>query len=279
MTRQLFGAFPGSHPESTLETFDFNQADKGHNLFSAAAKHLLSEWHGDQFAGLYLHGNPGTGKTHAAVGMARALLNSGAEVHSYFVPELNHDMEGVSGWRKPRIFDRYGSNNQLFTVTEKVAEDGSKITTQQRLSVDEQIEHERGSVFPAVYGEGIERNPRTVLLLDDYKPRYKLPVRAAIEAAADAGALVIITSNFPGLDDLAIPVQGELSIREPMIYGGNPSPEDKAQLEAYKREARAVHAASLSRIANGMLSIEFTGHDHRAPQSFWSNMITPELLS
>jgi len=107
MTRQLFGAFPGSHPESTLSTFELNPADNGHTLFNAAAQHILNTWEGDQFAGLYLHGAPGTGKTHAAVGLSRALIDFGAEVHSYFVPELVHEMTNVSGWKKPRIFERY----------------------------------------------------------------------------------------------------------------------------------------------------------------------------
>jgi hypothetical protein len=280
--RQWDGVMPGNHQASTLDNFDYDQQNRGHVLFGRAAARLVDQWQGDDFVGLYIHGEPGTGKSHAAVALGKALVSTGSEVHYRFVPDLEHQQTEVYGWTAPRTFDGhyYSYGGERIAVSEEVQqEDGKKITTVKQVETpinQKSVERNRSSVFPSHFDEGIERNPKTVLVLDDYKPRWRQHVRAAIEAASNAGGLVIITSNFPNVDGLTVPTADETRHHGFIGSYGEPTPEQQIALREARAELDIMQKAMLSRVANGILSIEFTGQDQRKQQSFWADMITPE---
>ena len=271
------GEVPGDHQFSTIESFASDPENKGHALFKRAKAKILSDWHGQQFVGLHLRGKPGTGKSHAAIALARALHDDGAEIHYRYVPDLSPHDQGVQAWTKPRLLEPVYSTGATTTqITARREEDGKEITetTLSRGADDKIVKRERESVFPSYFDKGLERNPRTVLLLDDYKPKWRNSVRAAIEAASNASGLVIVTSNFGSIYDLAAPGEDDMQRHAHFGYG-TPDSEANAQRQARIAESEALTNAMMSRMVAGFLDIEFVGEDIRRQDGFWTDMIDP----
>lgn len=273
------GECPGNHQFSTLDNFAFDPNDRNHSLFQRAASKLINEWNGDQFAGLLLSGNPGTGKSHAAIALARALHENGADVFYRFVPELPPHGGNVSDWTAPRITEpnySYNGASQTMQTKKEVKDNVETSVTTTNIERDEAVLPKRdpNSVFPSFFAPGLERNPKTVLLLDDYKPKWRSYMRSAIEAASNAGGLIIATSNFGNILNLSTPSDNELA---PVRIDFNASPEERARTEAAVRyESTKLTQAFASRVASGFIEIPFTGIDHRRQESFWTDMIEPE---
>src|SRR5882724_328381 len=83
-----YGSFPGEHEFSTLESLT-DYPDNDLQAFRDAATILIEKWQGSQFAGLFLYGTPGVGKTLAAIGLGRELAMTGTDVSYRFVPSLH----------------------------------------------------------------------------------------------------------------------------------------------------------------------------------------------
>ncbi len=271
------GEIPGSHQFSTLENFTYDPDDRGHSLFQRAAEKLVKQWQGDQFVGLSIHGEPGTGKSHAAIALARALHEEGADIFYRFVPDLGSHSQGVSDWSAPRILEPvYAYGNKQVTKTTSISEaDGVDIrTTETQLEGDTRlVKRDANSVFPNFYDRGLSRNPKTVLILDDYKPLWRPHTRAAIEAASNFGGAVIMTSNFGNVFGLADPGGSDVT-RVDSSYG-EPDAIKQAKNDALNLEIEKVRNAFMSRLVGGFLEIKFSGIDQRKQDSFWTDMIDP----
>lgn len=228
------GGFPGEHEFSTLEGLEALQHgnDKLDVLFSAASK-LTDHWNGNHFAGLYLYGTPGTGKTHAALGLGRQLHEAGAEVHYRYVGDLDDN----EAFRTPR--------------------NGEGITS---------------TPFPAQHRHGAVRNSKSVLILDDYQPVKHSPVTRAIEASAQYGGLVVITSNY---EDPFKLLESPLSVTSTdQVLTSELLQRVDPETHAANQRARAQQEKELSdslrsRIAAGFKFIEFSGPDYRIENRFW----------
>ncbi len=271
------GEVPGDHQFSTVESFAYDPENRGHALFQRATAKILADWHGQQFVGLHLRGKPGTGKSHAAIALARALHDDGAEIHYRYVPDLPPHDQGVQAWTAPRVLEPVYSAGATTTQVTARTQDGEKEITETTLSRgtdDKIVKREKGSIFPSYFDRGLERNPRTVLLLDDYKPKWRGAVRSAIEAASNASGLVIVTSNFGTIYDLAAPGEEDMQ-RQAHIGYGAPDSEAQAQREARIAESEALTNAMMSRMVAGFLDIEFVGEDLRRQDGFWTDMIDP----
>lgn len=127
------------------------------------------------------------------------------------------------------------------------------------------------SVFPATYDPGLIRNPKTVLVLDDVKPIHHPHARFAIDAAANFGGLVIMTSNFGDASKFAIPTSSEI-LHGPASYGMTPQEAAEAN-RLHQQERMTLQAAFLSRISGNFREIAFGGPDHRGEQAFWADHI------
>lgn len=126
--------------------------------------------------------------------------------------------------------------------------------------------------FPNDYVASSVRNPKSVLILDDYKPDKRPVVAQAIEAGAQYSGLVIITSNYEDPFKLTEPSLEVIS--ESQAFASKLLEETSPEIHAANQKARLQHedelSASLrSRIAAGFKFIEFTGPDHRAENNFW----------
>lgn len=238
------GGFPGAHEFAELGGLD--ETPERQEFFDAAHD-LINKWRGNQFVGLYLYGDAGTGKSFAAIGLARALHDTAsAEVHYRFVPNIPND-------------DRFSKVRRW---------------TSQRSCRDlKQDTYKDSSVFPAEYVNGVERNPKSVLVLDDYKPAWQPEVAAATEAAAQFGGLVIITSNHSDPFKLveapaAVPGSTQEVAMESMAASLDPE-----RMEAYRQvraaKEKEISASLFSRVAAGFKIIKFTGPDRRPENSFW----------
>ncbi len=204
-----------------------------------AAQRLVDDW-GIGFAGLYLYGTPGTGKTHAALGIARRLHDAGADVFYRFAPRLDPDMRFLNAWT-----DNAGP---------KFA---NRVT----------------SIFPIP--RSASSNPRTVLLFDEYQPDKQSHLHSAVEAAAQYGGLIIVTSNFTDPFEVfetqeATPSTVNQALSEVLLTKEAP---DMAQNLAKRRQeaAVAISASLRSRITAGFKLIEFTGPDRRLENGFWDS--------
>jgi hypothetical protein len=236
------GGFPGEHEYSELSGLE---PTPEMDVFIEAAKQVLHNWQGNKFAGMYLYGTPGTGKTHAAIGLGRALHDSGADVGYRYLPDtdlIDQVGKSVSGWTTSRTRPHFK---------------------------DESFR----SIFAQVYAPQVERNPKSVLILDDFQPKYQEYAAAAIEAGAQYGGLVVVTSNHPDpfrlLDspDAAASTPNEILANDAAQHL---APEIYANMQRAKDAKRAEFTESLrSRIAAGFKFIEFTGPDRRISNSFW----------
>lgn len=228
------GGFPGEHAYSTLDGLD---RSPDIDIFMGAAERLMTQWQGNKFAGLVLYGTPGTGKTHAAIGLGRALHDTGADVHYRYVPTV-----------------------------EQYQWDGERTARPSHAS--------EASVFPKSHSR-VERNPKAVLILDDFKPEKQLIVARAVEAGAQYGGLVVITSNYEDPFKIveppkAMPADVRTALEEAALEQVDP---ERMQALASERQNRLLEiSASLrSRIATGFKFIEFSGPDRRLAQSFWDD--------
>ena len=257
-----YGNFPREHQFSTLEDLERGADNPELDVFFDAAEKIVAQWNGDKFAGLYLYGEPGTGKTHAAIGLARALLETEAVVHYRHVPSWRptERLESrVFGDRRveriePHITDWmgrvYGSESELpkpFPTSRPVASAGGYGTTYE------------------------EVHDKSVLILDDYKPFARNYVASAIEAASQYGGLVVITSNYN--DPFKIleetPEEKQESAHMDALTELAPSISDIANV--MRGEQAAKRDALRSRVAASFKFIQFEGEDRRIQSSFWND--------
>jgi len=269
-----YGGFPGPQKYSTLEQLRTDTPVPGVDIsdiegpknpdWEAFIQSVvdLEQWQGLQFGGLYLYGTPGTGKTHAAIGLGRMLAESGAEVHYRYMKD------GDSGdrvkWNDSRgspVGARLGNNPKT---------DG-------------------GTVFPlhSYPGAEVPMSLKSVLILDDYSPENAPVLRTASEAAAQYGGMIIVTSNhidpFSILEDRARSVDSAngsldelhtIALKE-MVRRDNPlALEEHERLQDEKLQAAETSAMEAddsfrSRIAAGFKMIPFFGEDRRPEQSIW----------
>lgn len=255
-----YGHFPREHQFSTLEQLERGSENPELDIFFSAANKLVEHWNGNKFAGLYLYGEPGTGKTHAAIGLARALHQNGATIHYRHVPSwrpMERHLNSGYGDRleivEPHITDWIG---QVYKTdfempkpfpTSRAKEDGG-ITTRYE-----------------------EVHDKSVLILDDYKPFARNYVASAIEAASHYGGLVIVTSNY--VDPFKIieetPEEKQISVQTDALKEIAPNLLGIANV--MRNEHAAKRDALRSRVAADFRFIHFEGEDRRAQTSFWND--------
>lgn len=242
------GGFPGDHEFSDLEGLVPSESNPELAVFFEAAKKLTEDWQGNKFAGLYLYGTPGTGKTHAAIGLGRALHDAGSEVFYRYCPILADDIkrkvnQGLDYWTRPRASSPVGAY--------------------------------MNSAFPASDGQNVtnKRNPKVALILDDYRPEAQIPLHLAVDAAAQYGGLVIVTSNYTDpfkLVEINDTPDSERAIELDALLE-NIAPEVASQLQDHRTQiARGISDSLRSRIASAFKFIEFGGEDRRPQNSFWA---------
>lgn len=226
------GSFPGPHEYSSLENLIPDDQNPAIQQVHDIAGRLTEKWNGNQFAGLYLHGGPGLGKTHAAIGLGRALHDAGADVFYRYAREVSGNdgqWHGGSGWSRKDI------------------------------------------PFPSSC-DPETRNPRRVLIFDDYRPENQRHFCQAVDAAAQYGGFMIVTSNY---DDpfkwREVPDnRSDREIAEASIIR-HLSPDAANQIRTRRQKAAEDIAVSLSsRIASGFKFVHFQGEDRRLKDSFWA---------
>jgi hypothetical protein len=230
------GSFPGEHEFSVLDDLEQRSDNPDLEIFQSVAEKVVEQWQGSHFAGMYLYGPTGTGKTHAAIGLGRALCEADAEVHYIYAPTMG-------------------------TV--------SNLWTGQRFHSPKQ---DAQPVFPYKYAPGQKRNPKTVLILDEYRPEHRSSAIEGIDAAAQFGGFVIITSNYDDpfkLVESAPPATsaGEVAVER---IAQDLNPDEYATNQAVKKAAEAEISNSFrSRIDAGFTFIQFAGADLRLVNNFF----------
>lgn len=257
--QRSYGTFPASHQYSTLDDLEATPDNPGLEIFFEAAKKLTKQWTGDQFAGLHLYGTPGTGKTHAAIGLARVLHEQGANIHYRHVPSWKpqHVQRGLLG-----SIEAVPTHIQDWTDTR----DLSRPRTYKNTPPFATIEYAKdGTKKPVRFDE------KNVLILDDFQPRASDYTRTALEAAHEHGGLVVITSN--ATDPLSIvdpPPENESAYALLEMLGRNLPDFAEAKKEIDERNNQKLHALR-SRVGAAFKFIHFEGRDRRAENSFWSD--------
>lgn len=253
--QRSYGTFPREHQYASLETLEHAPDNPEQEVFFNASEKLVKQWSGDKFAGLYLYGEPGTGKTHAAIGLARALHEEGAHIHYRHVPSWKqreiHNTGFDSGTTiiPPHMSDWEGTRSSY---------DSSLVSPPFVTSV-----YENGRHSPT--------HDKSVLILDDYKPHARDYVTSAIEAASEYGALVVVTSNYT--DPFKI-VEETPAERKTTTYLDTLSvmdPNFASIKDLVKNESAAKRDALRSRVAAAFKFILFEGRDRRIENSFWND--------
>lgn len=241
------GGFPGPHEFSTLDGLQADPDNFGLEDLRESSERLVSGWAGNQFAGLYIYGTPGSGKTHAAIGLGRMLADEGADVAYVFGPAADSDLNlsDPASWMSLRIYE------DLRDTTKPISK-----------------------IFSQCVKSGLTRNPRSVLIFDDITPENQQQVLAATQAAAEYGGLIIATSNIDdpmALFEVNTPKKELDRIAMETILERE-APEEIEQLRRDEAEAaQAVSDSLRSRIAAGFKFINFTGEDRRPSTSFWAS--------
>lgn len=237
------GSYPAAHEYSTLEGLDKSNGELDEAMLAADA--LLQRWDGKQFAGLYLYGTPGTGKTHFAVGLGRALALTGVDVAYLKLPGIY-----AASYDHPREYSQQQTNESFNAWPEHIF---SPIKIK-----------EYKPISPG----------RSALILDEYQPDHRKKAIAAIHAAEERGGLVVITSNYPDPFKLIeAPVVTEVDEEKLALraFLDRTNPDGLQQLDAQRAAAEKELTGSLrSRIAAGFKFIKFTGPDRRLETSFWA---------
>lgn len=237
------GGYPGEHEFSTLEGLE--NVDGQLDEAFAAAQALVNNWRGNKFVGLNIFGNPGNGKTHFAIGLGRALHDAGADVAYQYVPsiDLRLGTDTVGGWM-------VGNHNP---------------TNQTPMNVFG-FSNELGDKY---------RNPMAALILDDYTPDRQREVGAAVEAAAQYGGMIILTSNFNDPYKL-LDMPSDVPKTPVQLATEKLAQElDPETYEAMKRQqleaGQTLRESLRSRLLSGVKDIWFTGEDRRIEKSFWNS--------
>lgn len=258
------GQFPREHQFSAIEDLERGADNPELDVFFSAAEKLVTQWTGDKFAGLYLYGEPGTGKTHAAIGLARTLHDTGATIHYRHVPswkpvERSRD-EGFGQNRiervEPHLTDwmgpdyNYGSSSSLpmpFPTSRSVRDEGSYSTRYEDV------------------------HDKSVLILDDYKPFARNYVASAIEAASQYGGLVVVTSNYNDPFKIIEETPDEKQMSAHMDALAEIAPSISGIANVVRGEQAAKRDALRSRVAAAFKFIHFDGEDRRIQSSFWND--------
>lgn len=264
------GSFPGEHEFSTLEQLK-NSSNPELEVFFDAARRLVEEWRGNRFTGLYLYGTPGTGKSHAAIGLARELHEQGAEIHYRYGPTLlNEELRGPGYWSTERL----SVEGTIDYSPTSVFPDSCRIIPKQNSYLTGQAEEKNAEL------NIMTRNPMSVLIFDDYRPDSRIALMGATEAAAQFGGLVIVTSNNDDPFEINQDPEHQFlnnigEILEHIKEGHSEVPDFilNGISESHQSELQRVERASesfRSRVASAFKFINFTGRDRRQEQSFWN---------
>jgi hypothetical protein len=248
-----YGNFPREHQYASLESLEQTPDNPELDVFFSAAEKLVAQWDGNKFAGLYLYGEPGTGKTHAAVGLTRALHENGASINYRHVPSWKPFERSVTRFDKsveiipPHITDWLGARAQG---------SGREVPP-----------------FPTtVYEQGHQPvHEKSVLLLDDYRPFARDYVATAIEAASEYGGLVIVTSNYTDPFKIIEETPGERAQEALYDSLSETDPRLTGLANVVKSELSAKRDALRSRVAAAFKFIHFEGRDRRVETSFWND--------
>lgn len=251
------GDFPREHQYATLESLEQTPDNPELEVFFNAAEKLVTHWRGDKFAGLYLYGEPGTGKTHGAIGLARELHAEGASIHYRHVPSWKpRERVQDSGFGGGRQVERIAPHITDWMGTAYNHESDRKpfVTAHSQLTGPNQPAHEK-----------------SVLLLDDYKPFAREYVASAVEAASQYGALVIVTSNYT--DPFKILEETPEEQRQSAFMEGlsEAMPSISGLVNVEQKEMAAKRDALRSRVAAAFKFIHFEGKDRRIDTSFWND--------
>ena len=137
--------------------------------------------------GLYLFGKPGNGKTHVAIGLGRILAENGVMVSYFHAPR--HDTKSS--------FTKMSSSMLSPGVNEKTE------VTQKSIFSEK--------VFDRNLNYWVPRG-KSAIIFDDYRPEHQMAAYGAVEAAAEMGGLVIMTSNHPDPFRLLAAPKQELNV-------------------------------------------------------------------
>ena len=258
-----YGNFPREHQFSAIEDLERGLDNPELDVFFGAAEKIVAQWTGDKFAGLYLYGEPGTGKTHAAIGLARTLHETGAAIHYRHVPS----------WRpNKRVVDGEFGDGRTEEIEPHIAD---------WMGHDYSYESLSPKPFPTSRSDNFSRtheevHDKSVLILDDYKPFARNYVASAIEAASQYGGLVVITSNYNDPFKILEETPEETQKINRMDALTNLVPTDSAPsisgiANVMRGEQAAKRDALRSRVAASFKFIQFEGEDRRIQSSFWND--------